>query len=194
MKNEISLMLFVFKNMHELITYGLGIYGVFSYVFIGLIATLFFIAIYLVYINRENPYLKVISPIFCNMIIFGCVLGMIMPLRLLPPYSHFKIKLFSVLKVFGQNLIYIPMFAITYRIYTIFRSKTFLSKKLNNKRLFIGISIVISISVFYRFIVVLVSEHYYYPFGSINSPRYPDDGYKGSEIHDRIHQIYFYII
>eukprot|EP00833_Pecoramyces_ruminatium_P009151 jgi/Orpsp1_1/1183183/evm.model.c7180000084202.1 len=194
MKNEISLMLFVFKNMHELITYDLGIYGVLSCVYTGLISIILFIVIYLVYINRNHPYLKVISPIFCNMIIFGCIIGMLMPLRLLPPYSHFKIRLFSVLKVFGQNLIYIPMFAITYRIYTIFKSKTFLSKKLNNKYLFIGISTVISISVLYRFIVVLVYEHYYYPFGSINSPRYPDEGYTGYQTHDYIHQIYFYII
>ena len=143
---------------------------------------------------REHAYIKVISPLFCNLIIIGCILNMIKLFKFIPPYSSTKIKIFLLIETIGTNLIYIPMFAVAYRIFVIYKTKTFMSNKLNNKRLLIGVMVSVSIAVIYNLIIVLTNRFYYITMGSISVARFPVGKYSNFDTFNKIYQMYLTIV
>ena len=143
---------------------------------------------------RNHPYIKVISPLFCNLIVVGCILNITKLLKFIPPYSLGKIKFFLILETLGTNLIYMPMFAVSYRIYRIFKTKSFMANTLNNKRLFILVLIAISIAVTYNLVVVFTSNFYYEAVGSVDDGRIPVGYYSNFYILKRIYQLYLGIV
>jgi len=88
--NDTSEIIPIFKNINEVITSDLGFFGILSYLVISFFTILFFI-IYFVYKYQAHPYLKVISPMFCILIIIGFVYNMIKILSDLPPFSIVKV-------------------------------------------------------------------------------------------------------
>eukprot|EP00833_Pecoramyces_ruminatium_P001564 jgi/Orpsp1_1/1175596/evm.model.c7180000054472.1 len=141
---------------------------------------------------RKLPYIKVISPKFCKMVVLGCTMNMINALQYMPPFSMFKIKFFHVYEAICTSLIYIPMFAITFRIYTIYQTKSFNSNFLSNKSLLYIIIILILIPILYRIIIVFsVDEFRYEPFGNISTTRFPGYGYVP---YNDFYEIFFHIV
>ena len=143
---------------------------------------------------REHTYIKVISPLFCNLIIVGCILNLLKIFEFLPPYSSTKIKVFLIIGTIGTNLIYIPMFAVAYRIFRIYKTKTIISKALNNKRLLIYIIIAVSVAVIYNIVIVFTERFYYTTIGSVNSPRFPRGFYSNYNLLYKIYQVYLTLI
>ncbi|OUM60547.1 hypothetical protein PIROE2DRAFT_13663 [Piromyces sp. E2] len=190
--NNIEDIIFGFKNMFLLLTEQLGIFGLLAYIVIFGFSLFFLVIMVLIYKQREHPYLKVISPIFCIMIILGTTMNMIKYIQYLPPYTTFTAKFYYVYEGTCTNLIYIPMFAVTYRIFRIFRTKLFMSKALNNKRLFIGILVAIIIVIAFRIYVTFKANFYYLPFGSLRFTRFPEYVLEGADIYDSIYYIYLH--
>lgn len=187
-------MIFSFKNINELITFGLGIYGVLAYVFTIAIALCTSFMAFLVYKYRKHPYLKVISPSFCIMIIIGCTLSSLKILQNLPPYSELRAKFDLIYTTVSTNLIYIPMFSVTYRIYRIHNTSTVLSRALTNKNLMIGTTVAIAISVIFRLCAMFTQEFYCLPFGSLRSPRFPEWMYTNRDQFNKYYETYLQII
>ncbi|ORX50027.1 hypothetical protein BCR36DRAFT_412519 [Piromyces finnis] len=188
--NDIKYIEFSLKNVNEFITDNLGVYGVLSIILTILVIVFCCFVIYMTYKLKEHPYIKVISPIFCNLIVIGCILNMIKLLKFIPPYSRGKIKIFLILETLGTNLIYIPMFAVAYRIFRIYKTKSFMSNSLNNKRLLIGIFSAISIAVIYKIVIVFTCSFYYTAIGSVTYARIPVGNYSNNELFNKIYQIY----
>ncbi|ORX50026.1 hypothetical protein BCR36DRAFT_327497, partial [Piromyces finnis] len=139
---------------------------------------------------RNHPYIKVISPVFCNLIVGGCALNMIKLLKYIPSYSIAKIKIFVVIEALGTNLIYIPMFAVAYRIYCIFKTKSIMSNKLDNKRLLYSIMTAISIAVIYKVVIIFSCEFFYEAIGSIGYSRIPVGEYSNYQSLNKVYQAY----
>jgi len=192
--NDMDYLLLVFKNIYELVTSNMGAYGVLSYIVIGIFSIGFLILAYLVYKYREHPYLKVVSPSFCICIIIGCIFQIIKILTDLPPYFLAKAKAYFISDTIGANLIYLPMVVVTYRIYRIFQSKSYLSKSLTDKRLFKIIILIMTLSLIYKTFVLFTSEFYYITFGNIWSSRFPLWLFSNFEIYDTLDSIYCYVL
>lgn len=190
--DDYSIISFAFQNNNEYITSHLGIYGAFSYLFVSFtIACLIFIIVY-VHLKSNHPYLKVISPKFCNLIIIGCIMSLIKCLMNLPPYSITKAKFTSVYGAINTSLIYIPMFVVTMRIYRIYNSETVISRKLTNTRLFIVISVLTLAVALYRFVICFCTEFYYQAYADTLSPRYPVWFHTHWKTLDNIYLVYMY--
>jgi len=107
-----------------------------------------FIVIYKVYRNRKHPYIKAMSPKLTNLTILGIIS------RILYPYffgfinTRFLCRISAVFNFFVNNLVYIPLFAIIFRIYYIFTnvSKFSYGIKLNDRKLITYIIIALTAS------------------------------------------------
>jgi len=192
--NDIEYIKNAFTNMNEFITSNLGFYGTLSCVVTVLVITIFFVIMFITNRLKEHPYIKVISPDFCNLIILGCIFNLVKILKYIPPYSITKIKIFLVLETLGTNLIFVPMFAVSYRIFHILKTRSLISINLYNKRLLTGVLVAISISVIYCLSIMLTNNFYYDCYGSINEPRLPLGGYDNYYILNKIYKIYLYFI
>ncbi|ORX79208.1 hypothetical protein BCR32DRAFT_294565 [Anaeromyces robustus] len=193
-EDSIETILFDFKNANELVTFDLGIYGVLAYIITILVVIFSIIIIFFVNKYKDHPYLKVISPIFCEMIIVGCTLNMTKTIQDLPPYSEIGARIYFMIWTISDNLIYIPMFVVTYRIYRIYQSSGFMTRSLNNSRLLLLSIIIMSISIIFRFIITCTDDFYYFPFGSLRDPRYPEWVYNGYDTYSTIYQTYMQVI
>ncbi|OUM63269.1 hypothetical protein PIROE2DRAFT_10238 [Piromyces sp. E2] len=162
-----------FVNMNEFITSHLEIYEVFSIIMVSITIIILIFFIFMTNKLKNHSYIKVISPQFCNLIVIGCILNLLKIFKFIPPYSSAKIKIFLILGTIGTSLIYIPMFAVVYRIYRIYKSKTFMSNTLSNKHLLIGVLMAVSISIIYNTVVVFTNRFYYITVGTINASRFP---------------------
>lgn len=192
--NDMTEVAFSFLNVRELITTSMGIFSVLTYTFIVTLVLCSFGIMYLIIKYRNNPYIKVISPIFCDIIIFGSILKMISLLMLLPPYSVFKCKVSLVYDTMTLFFIYIPMFVVTFRIYRIYRAKTIISKRLTNKNLLIITSVILGGVFIFKVILTFTSDFYYLPFGYIDEGRYPQYYYSGYEVVDKIDEYSLLVI
>jgi hypothetical protein len=112
------------------------------------------VAIYLVvfmvkvYLNRNHPYVKAMSPHLTNLTIFGILLRIIFPYFYSVVTTRYLCRLSVVLNFFINNIVYIPLFAIIFRIYYIYTNASNMSigKKLHDKRLIIYIIIILIIT------------------------------------------------
>jgi len=184
----------IMLNMNEFITTDLKIYGTLSVIVTSLIVTFFIFVICMTYKLKEHPYIKVISPLFCILIVIGCILNLFKLLKFIPPYSLGKIKFFLIHEALGTNLIFVPMFAVTYRIYHIFKTKTLISNAFSNKCLFINVLIAINVAVIYNLVIVFTCNFYYESVGSIDDGRIPVGYYSNIDILKKLYQIYLSVI
>ncbi|ORY44994.1 hypothetical protein LY90DRAFT_671562 [Neocallimastix californiae] len=150
----------VLYSIKYLVTNGEGFswYIFFSIVCIIISLAISYGTIYFTNKFKDHPSIKIISPSFCNMIVFGSSMSLIKPLFRLPPYSYFKIRFVLIYNTINYGLIFIPMFVVTYRIFRIYKVKTFLSKSLTNKRLMIITIVLISLSTIYRMVIAFTSK------------------------------------
>ncbi|ORY44986.1 hypothetical protein LY90DRAFT_20586 [Neocallimastix californiae] len=186
----------VLYNIKYLVTNGEGFnwYIFFSYVFAFISLIMSFGTIYFTNKFRDHPSIKIISPSFCNMIVFGISMSLFKPLFRLPPYSYFKIRFILIYNTVNNGLIFIPMFVVTYRIFRIFKVKTFLSNSLTNKRLMIITIVLISISTIYRAVIAFTSKVYYKMTGGVRESRMPYIYYSNNKIDSDIYFTYNNII
>jgi len=183
-----------FKHMNEFITDHLGVYGVLSIIFIILTILFFIFIIFMTYKLKNHPYIKVISPIFCNLIVIGCIFNLIKVIKFIPPYSETKIKIFLILGTLGTNLIYIPMFVVSYRIYHILKKRSLKSSSLTDKQLLIGVFFIISLSLIYHLTIVFTCKFNYESTESIIYARIPVGYYTNFDTLNSIYQGYFMFI
>jgi len=186
----------VLYHIAYLVTSGIGFnwYIFFSCVFIILSVALSFGTMYYTNKFKDHPSIKIISPLFCNMIVFGCTMSIIKPLFRLPPYSLFKIRFGLIYNTVNYGLIYIPMFMVTYRIYRIFKVKTVLSNALTNKKLMIITIILISASTIYRMVIAFSSTVYYKMTGGVREIRMPYAYYSKNKVDSDVYFTYNNVI
>jgi len=136
----------------------------------------------MVYRNRNHPYLKPFSPNLCLLIIFGFILRILSPLFIIQNDTVLNCQLYSVYDTIQTDLAVFPMFAITYRIYTIYTGKTRFnfSKVLNNKNLFKCIIIAIGCMVALSIFISLAFKSYVLTAGNIETYRHPICRYVGN--------------
>jgi len=171
--NNIDSIVNIFENIKELRTTPLGACAIISYIITGLTGIFGYYVMYLVIKYRNNPYLKVVSPYFCVVILFGLNMSIFKFVYRLPPYAIIKARFFLLYTTLNFNLIYIPMFIITYRIFRIYSSKSIISKSLNNTRLGIITAVLISAVVIYRSIITFAGTMYYMCYGDIVDSCFP---------------------
>jgi len=184
----------IFIHMNEFLTDNLGVYGVLSIILIILTILFFIFVIFMTYKLRNHPYIKVISPTFCNLIVIGCIFNLIKVIKFIPPYSETKIKIFLILGTLGTNLIYIPMFVVSYRIYHILKKRSLKSSSLTDKQLLIGVFFIISLSLIYHLTIVFTCKFNYESTESIIYARIPVGYYTNFDTLNSIYQGYFMFI
>ncbi|KAG4086778.1 hypothetical protein H8356DRAFT_961963, partial [Neocallimastix lanati (nom. inval.)] len=190
--NDIESLQFALKSIKELITTNLGIYDSYIYIIVLIYVIFSFFIIAMTYKYRNHPYLKVISPMFCILMIIGFIMNMLsLILLFLPPYSITKCKISILYETLNPSLIYIPIFAVTYRLYRVFKSQTVYTRSLTNKNLYIAITFVFLIVIIYKIILMFTNQFYYISYGSIGDYRYPQCFYDGYELHDSIDEFFF---
>eukprot|EP00833_Pecoramyces_ruminatium_P006434 jgi/Orpsp1_1/1180466/evm.model.c7180000073531.1 len=92
----------------------------------------------------------------------------------MPLYSILECDIGTIIASIVMNLILLPMLIVTYRIYRIIKSKTFLNKKLlDNKHLLLYFFIIIIVATIYKLIFVLSNETYILSYGFIDTLRIP---------------------
>ncbi|OUM61698.1 hypothetical protein PIROE2DRAFT_12243 [Piromyces sp. E2] len=116
-------------------------------------ALLLIIVMIMVHRNRKHPYIKAMSPQLSNLTIFGMILRIIYPYFFNLVNTRFLCRLSCVVNFFINNLVYIPLFAIIFRIYYIFTNSSSVSdgKKLHDKRLikYIILALFLTLAAFY---------------------------------------------
>lgn len=194
MNHDISLITFALKNNDVLISMNMGKYKILSYLVACIPASLALLFIIFVSYHRWHPYIRVMSPSFCIMIISGMVMNIFKIFLLLPPYSIPKTKFYFIYITLNTNLIYIPMFAVIYKIYNVYQSKSRYIKSLTDNQLLKIIGSIILVTILYRIIIIFTCDFYYISYGDILDPRFPVYGYSNYNIHNTIYQGYLYFI
>ncbi|ORY79573.1 hypothetical protein LY90DRAFT_664641 [Neocallimastix californiae] len=141
-------------NSEMSMTLELGMFMILSILDVG-ITIIFLFIMYKVYINRKHPYIKAMSPQLTNLTILGIVLRMIYPFFYIIVTTRFLCRMTVIISFVINNIIYIPLFAIVFRIYYIYTNISSVSygKKLNDRRLLIYI-ITILITSFPLYILI----------------------------------------
>jgi len=192
--SDLEVLKYVLYHIKNLMTTGFSWYIFFSYVVNIITVGICIAAIYFTNKFKDHALIKVISPLFCIMIISGCCMSTIKPLFRLPPYSRFKIRFSLIYNTLSYGLIYIPMIMVTYRIYRIFKSKTLISNALTNKRLMIISTFFIVLSTIYRTVIAFTSRVYYRSTGGSRESRMPFIFYSNYKIDDKVYYTYNNII
>jgi len=81
-------------------------------------------------------------------------------IKFIPPYSETKIKKILLLGTLGTNLIYIPMFGVTYRIFLVFKMNSLKINIINDRQLLIGVISIISLSFIFNLVIVLTKRFF----------------------------------
>jgi len=131
------------------------------------------IVIFLVYLNRKHPYLKAISPFLSILTIIGMTMNIAITKLMLYSHNELMCRLIYILKYFVLNLVYLPMFAIIFRIYYIYTniSKVNFGKKLNDKRIFHIISISLTAILLVTIAIVCSDDIHITSMGTVNKTR-----------------------
>ncbi|ORX44513.1 hypothetical protein BCR36DRAFT_406368 [Piromyces finnis] len=176
----------------------------FLFLYIPMIVFTFvsFLVMHLVYKYRKHPNLKVFSPHFCNLVIFGYVMDIILtPYFMIQDNSIFKCQVQYIYETVVTILILLPLVAITFRIYSIYNNKSKLinGNKLDNQHLFIYILLFLSImTITVTGITLFFLKFYIISYGNIDTYRLATcdyDGGNGYELIERlIYTILFFIM
>jgi len=133
------------------------------------------IVLVLIFKYKNHPYMKIASPGYCILCIIGVTMNILSPLLKLEITSIGSCKFIYIYETVYTDLMVFPLFAITYRIYTIYKnkSKDNKSKNLNKKvsAAFIGGLIIM---IIYSTITSLVfNEFHFLSYGNIDTYRQP---------------------
>ncbi|ORY30657.1 hypothetical protein LY90DRAFT_705431 [Neocallimastix californiae] len=181
-------------NMKLLTVENIDMATIALYVVLALFVLSLTVVMVIVYQNRKHPYLKVISPSLCNLIIFGLIMNLIIPLFLTNIRSVLLCKTSFIFGVLSRNIVILPMFAIIFRIFYIYTNKSEVDfgAKLNNKRLFIYILIFLFVVFCYCIFTILSNEFYIVMEGNIIESRTIYCYHTGSSIHLNLTLIYYF--
>jgi len=150
-------------NIYNSIVYTLMVIFIFIYIYV----------IYLIRKYRKYFALKVLSPVLCIFIIVGFTLQMIVPIFKFQTNSIIGCKLIYIVEPLSKNLVYIPMIAITLRIYFIYSISSIIGKKLNNFHMIIYIMTVIIIWTGITSYIYVKDEYEIYSARTILQYRFP---------------------
>lgn len=130
---------------------------------------------FLVYKNRNHPYLKPFSPDLCLLIISGFILRIISPQFSVQNNNTLICHVSYIYDTIETDLVVFSMFAITYRIYIIYTGNTRFnfSKVLNNKNLFKFIIIAIGFMIILSASTTFIFKSYIVSSGNIETYRHP---------------------
>ncbi|ORX50029.1 hypothetical protein BCR36DRAFT_412521 [Piromyces finnis] len=194
LSNDLEYIKSSLQNVNEFVTSNLGIYGTLSKISVLFVIGFCCYVIFMTYILKEHPYIKVMSPPYCNLIVIGCILNMIKLMKFNPPYTLKKIKTYLFIETLSTSLIFIPMFVIIYRIYYIYKTKS-LPKKSTYKTLFlICVIAAIFVGVIYNVAIIFNNKFYYETVGSVSDTRIPIGYFSNYETLNKIYNGYLTII
>jgi len=171
-------------------------YTIALYILLFIYVVFLSFVIYLVYRNRKHPYLKVISPDFCILVMIGLITNSFTPVLLTHITSTFVCRFIYVQGVVSRNLIFIPLLTVVLRIYCIYNNKSRVTfgKQLNNKRLLRYIGFFLLFFFIGSMIIAIVKEFYIITLGDINNIRYLKCYHHGTKFHVIAGAIYYTII
>ncbi|ORX84286.1 hypothetical protein BCR32DRAFT_291433 [Anaeromyces robustus] len=155
--NILNTYLFSLSEMYKL-DYHLLIQDIIT----AVVLLILIVVIILVFLNRKHPYLKAISPHLSNLTIIGMAINIMVTKLIIYSHDLVMCRLVYILKFFVLNLVYLPMFAIIFRIYYIYTniSKVNFGKKLNDKRILNIISITLLIILLITIVIGYNDEIY----------------------------------
>ncbi|KAG4098806.1 hypothetical protein H8356DRAFT_1291140 [Neocallimastix lanati (nom. inval.)] len=197
--NNITDTALIFKNIKELYMTtpnGIDKNSIILLIFMGIFTLLSLYIMLLVYEYRKNPYLKVISPRFSNLIILGFIMCINSLLFNVQIHSVTKCKVQLIYEVIYNDFIILPMLVITFRIFFIYRNKSRISfgKKLNNNRLSIFIAVVVLITIIFCLITINKTEFRIITLGDLRYVRFPICYYKNETFNLVIASYYLIIV
>jgi len=184
-RNSMEAKIFHFKHPD---IYTIGFY-ILSFVF----ALLLTFIIVLVYKNRNHPYMKVISPIFCILVMVGLIANSFTPMLITHITSPLICRILYVQSIVSRTLIFVPLFMVVLRIFCIYNntSKVTYGKKFNDKRLLLIIGIDLLFMFTFSMIIANVKEFYIITLGDINNVRYLKCYHDGTKLHMLTGIIYY---
>eukprot|EP00833_Pecoramyces_ruminatium_P005488 jgi/Orpsp1_1/1179520/evm.model.c7180000069679.1 len=135
---------------------------------IGLLLT-----IITVHQNREHPYLKAISPRLCNIVITGLILNNLTLPFITSLTYHLECRVFLVYVTVNINLIFLPMLAITFRIYYIFtsNSNSNIGKRLNDRHLIFYMAMITFLEASIALYIAINDDFYFATIGLLYTNR-----------------------
>ncbi|ORX78816.1 hypothetical protein BCR32DRAFT_269865 [Anaeromyces robustus] len=176
-----------FENIDKLLTEKSGVIHIpiyLLYIPMGIFILGILIVIYLIIKYRNHPYLRIFSPGFCILIIIGITLGIFNPIIRLNELSIPICKMSYVHETINTDLTLFPMFAVTYRIYTIFnnKAKDKSSKHLNKYIIIFLVLALVAIITYSSISSFFILNFYLQSYGNINTYRNPTCEYEGNKI------------
>jgi len=198
--NDTDQLIDAFSNIYidkDIITTNvISVYNFLLYFITAFFVTVFLIIMILVHKNRDHPYLKTLSPGLCNIIILGIIISTFLPAINNNIYYKWECNLLLFLISTVSNLIILPMWLITYRIYSIFKNKNEINigKKVNTTRLYIIFFIILTLVLAICLIPILTTDMMIVTRGNILYHRFWTCDWKLNKIHFIIIISYFLIV
>jgi len=188
-----------FDNIMNVKMYNIGspnIYFTILFVIMAFFVIYMIIILFLVYKYRDHPYLKVISAIFCMMALIGLISNAFTPILLTHITSSTLCKFIYIHGIVSRTLIFMPLFAVVFRIFCIYtnKSKVSFGKKLDDKRLFIGIISILLVGIVIGGITIYFREFYIITIGNITDQVALRCYHKGTLSHIIFGFIYYSLI
>eukprot|EP00833_Pecoramyces_ruminatium_P009960 jgi/Orpsp1_1/1183992/evm.model.c7180000087548.1 len=166
------------------------------YTIMGIFTILSVLIMLNVYAYRKHPYIKAISPRFCNLIIIGFIMSINSPVFIIQIHSVLKCQIYYIYNILNRNLILLPMFMIAFRIFCIYRNKSKMSfgKQLSNHRLSITIAILLIINVIVSIVVAFGTDFSIVTLGNLDTARLPICAYNDKGFISKVEYIYYLLI
>ncbi|OUM59626.1 hypothetical protein PIROE2DRAFT_63642 [Piromyces sp. E2] len=181
----------VFENTQKLLmdkskVIHIPTYFLYAPIFIFTVFALTVIATIIKY--RNYPCLKIFSPGFCILSILGLIMNIISPIFTLGMNDPKMCKFNYTYDTLYTDLTLFPMVAVTYRLYTIYRSKARDNKIKNlNTRIYIFFIIgMISMVVYSAICSFFIHNYYFLSYGTIDTYRQPVCKYTDSRVFEFI--------
>lgn len=172
---------------------------VYTFIIYGLLSITVFAALFIMYIlykKRNHPYLKMISPNLCNLVIIGMVMSNVYPIT----HAHYNnvavCKFLYVYGIVARNLIFIPTLSMMFRIYYIYtnKSKINFGKKLSNKYIYSVIGIILSVEIAVGMFIINYKEFFVVTLSKFDEPRYLYCAHYGILFHLTVIVIYYFVV
>jgi len=129
----------------------------------------------LIFKYKNHPYMKIASPGYCILCVIGVTMNILSPLLKMEITSISSCKFLYIYETIYTDLMVFPLFAITYRIYTIYKNKSKDNKSKNlNKKVSAAFIIGLILMIIYSAICSLgFNEFHFMAYGTIDTYRQP---------------------
>eukprot|EP00833_Pecoramyces_ruminatium_P008764 jgi/Orpsp1_1/1182796/evm.model.c7180000082697.1 len=139
-----------------------------------LVDSMLIVVMVLVYLYKNHPHMKPVSPNLSNITIIGMILNIFYPITYFFVYNDLLCRINFILKFFIGNMILLPIFLIIFRIFYIYSnvSKVQFGKKINDKQLMKYIILILIFALSLTVFIVYYNQVRVATTGSLSKHRY----------------------